>query len=204
MRGQHQSPRDQVRGLGAEILANDMETKIEPGRAARRCEDRTFIDVENVVHDLRVRARLCQSAHVMPMRGGAPPAQNIGRRQDERAGTDAEQSRSAGMGVTQRGDQGARHRSLRIAPPGNDDRRGHRQKLESTIRLDVDATETSQGTIFRGDDHAPIPARAHLRSGLPEDLDSATELEGAKPVVGENGDERRLWHDRYASGSFCH
>ena len=110
-----------VRDLGTEILTNNVQTEVNPGGAAGRRQNVAVIDVENSGVDLHPRITRRQLVRVLPVRRRRTVIQESSGSQDERARTQRQNPRPAGMGAAKRGDE-VWIRGVTDASHRNDDR----------------------------------------------------------------------------------
>ncbi|HUZ39252.1 MAG TPA: hypothetical protein VMV17_23260, partial [Streptosporangiaceae bacterium] len=82
------APRDPVGDAGAVIGADEVEAGVDPGCRSRRGDDLAVVHVQDARVDPDAREPGLEQPGVTPVRGGAQPVQQPGRREHERARAD--------------------------------------------------------------------------------------------------------------------
>jgi|GEM_PF-2548331 hypothetical protein len=114
----HEPPSDRVGDHGAEILADEVETEIDPGGNSRGGENGPLVDVENARIDRDTRESRRQRRGVHPMRGRYLPVQQARCGKNESPRTDRHHTGAPLVGVRQRQRDGGWNRSVEVIDPG--------------------------------------------------------------------------------------
>src|SRR5712691_5793735 len=121
MRRHDQAARDYVRDIGSVVATHDMETEVDSGRAPGRCQDISFIHVQNIRLDLNVWKTRREPIRMAPVRRHAFAIEKAGSGQNKDAGTDRHQTRSTRVCHAEFPRQRLRRRFVRIPPSRNND-----------------------------------------------------------------------------------
>ncbi len=198
--GHDHATRDPVRHLGAELLAQQVQARVEARGGAGARDDAAVLHVEHVGIDVDLRVHLRHRVGVHPVRRRLATVEHARRREDERPAADAQHPRVAGDGVA----DDVEHALVGVRPVLAGRRRDdHEIGLvgERQIVLDVDR-EAELGLHDAGSrsDDAEVEIRdAVIRPVESEGLARDAELEGCEAVLDDHGD---CLHGSSDGGSF--
>lgn len=113
-----QAAGDDVGGFAAEIFTHQMQTKVDPRRAAGGSHQQSIAHVKDVLHHLDLRKTGLQRRGVAPVGCRLAAIEQPGGGENEHPGTDRNNPTSAGVGGSQRGAQRLGDRGVDAAPAG--------------------------------------------------------------------------------------
>ena len=189
VRSDHQPPRHLVGDGRAVVLAHEVHAQVETGGAPGGGQEPAFVDVEHVRHELHARKPLGECPRVAPVGRRTQPVQKPGGGEDEGTRADRDQPCPAPVRAPQRGQHRCGNRLVEVAPPPRDDHCPCAlDRAQPALNLKRHAALGAQRSALGGADLEIVPGHTQLGPAQGEDLDGDGELEGAEPVVGENGD----------------
>ena len=181
----HQAAGDDVGGFAAEILAHQMQTKVDPRRAAGGSHQQSIAHVEHILHHLDLRETRLQRRGVAPVGRCLAAIEQPGGGENEHPGTDGNNPASAGVGGNEGGAQRLGDRGVDTAPAGDHNRIRLGEKFRAAVSHQADAAGSAQRPFIDGGDGELVPFVAHFRARQAEDLHGYAKLKGAQAIVGE-------------------
>lgn len=186
MWGNHQPPRDAVGGGRAVALAYEVQATVETGGGAGRGHEVAVVDVEHVrihPHPWVAGGKIGCKA---PVGGGRPAIEQTCRGQHIGPETKPDQARAALMGTAQGAQQRRGRWLLGVAPTGDDDDVGPRQRAQTVGDLHREAGGGTQTAGLTGADAKVETRRA--RMFVAEHDAGHGEVKRADAVKGDHGD----------------
>ena len=189
LRRHHHAPRDRVGHLGAELLTQQVQARVQPGGRAGARDDAAVLHVEHVGVDVDRGVHLGHRVRVHPVRRRAAPVQHAGGGEDERPAADAQQPCSAGGRVP----DDVEHARVGASPPLARSRRDdHEVGLVGEGQVVVDVEREAELGLhdpgIRGHDAEVEVRDAVIRAIEAESLARDAELEGRESVLDDHGD----------------
>ena len=181
----HQAAGDDVGGFAAEILAHQMQTKVDPRRAAGGSHQQSIAHVKDVLHHLDLRETRLQRRGVAPVGRCLAAIEQPGGGENEHPGTDGNNPASAGVGGNEGGAQRLGDRGVDTAPAGDHNRIRLGEKFRPAVSHQADAAGSAQRPFIDGGDGKVVPVVTHFRARQAEDLHGYAKLKGAQAIVGE-------------------
>ena len=135
VRRHDQAAGDHVGDRRAVVAADQMQAQVHRGGLARRREHAAVVDVEHVRVDRHPGIARGQFLGVGPVRGRAPPVQQAGGGEHERARAQGDHPRARLVGRAHRVDQVGRRVLVDVGQGGDDHGVGVRQPVEPAVRL---------------------------------------------------------------------
>ena len=189
LRRHDHAPRDAVGHLGAELLPQQVQARVEPRGGAGARDDAAVLHVEHVGVDVDLRVHLRHRVGVHPVRRRLAAVEHAGRGEDEGPAADAQHPRVARDGVA----DDVEHALVGVRPVLAGRRRDDDEiglVGEGQVVLDVDR-EADLGLHDAGvrRDDAEVEVRdAVIRPVETEGLARDAELEGREAVLDDHGD----------------
>ena len=121
MRRDHQSAGHSIRHNRPAILADDVETEIDPGSTAGRGQNIFLVHIKDIRLKLDKGEGMSQLIDVSPMRGCAPAIQKTRGSKHKNTGADGDEPGPARMSFDESADEVPRRRFIGVAPARNDD-----------------------------------------------------------------------------------
>ena len=181
----YQAAGDDVGGFAAEILAHQMQTKVDPRRAAGGSHQQSIAHVKDVLHHLDLRETRLQRRGVAPVGRCLAVIEQPGGGENEHPGTDGNNPASAGVGGNEGGAQRLGDRGVDTAPAGDHNRIRLGEKFRPAVSHQADAAGSAQRPFIDGGDGKVVPVVTHFRARQAEDLHGYAKLKGAQAIVGE-------------------
>lgn len=178
--------------VGAVVLADDMERKIDGGRGSGRGEYLAVVDVKDARVDLDIGITGGEFSSPAPMGGDAAAIEQASFGEDECTSAEGEDARAALIGAAQGTEHGRGNRHDAGARARDDDGVGFGDLRERAGGGEQQAREGADGSRLGGAEQEAIPGDAEFGAFDAKDFGGDAEFERIDVIVDDGGDGVRV------------